>query len=100
MENISEIKASEHQEIEEMPSLEVKAETQDITLFVKAVNNNRHKEVICPVCSKQMKSDKLKRHRKTHADIIALDYEARTVELSKLQEAYEFREQQNNKLER
>ena len=99
MENISEIEALEHEEIEEMPSLQVNTESHEISISVKAINKNRkqknyNKQTLCDICSKQMRNDKVKRHMKTHADIIAMDNEARTAELSKLQQAYEFRELQ------
>ena len=36
---------------------------------------NRHRKVTCMVCMKTMNSDKLKRHSRTHKDLLSLPEE-------------------------
>ena len=60
-------------EVHEQPSNEVDIKVSNISVKIKSRLKDRHKTVECRICLRKMKSDKLKRHLKTHRDFHHLD---------------------------
>ena len=94
MDTISEIDNMENEDIEETSSLQVNAEASVNSLSVKAVTKNHkeknyNKQISCNICGKLMRNDNLKRHEKTHADILTMDDASIEQELSKRKGAYQ-----------
>ena len=49
----------------------------------KSRTSDRHRKIECTVCFKKMRSDKLKRHRRIHKDLLSLPDEQVKEELRK-----------------
>ena len=62
-------------------------------------HHNRNKHIRCSICSKSMRSDILKRHTKTHKDILSLPEEEARQELRIRHEVQTQREEKRQKLE-
>ena len=60
---------------------------------------NRHKHIHCSICGKSMRSDHMKRHTKTHKDILSLPEEEARQELRIRHEVQLQREEKRQKLE-
>ena len=58
---------------------------------------NRHKSVSCGVCKKWVRSDTLKRHMKTHKDLLSLSEEELEEELRSRHERQISEEEQEQK---
>ena len=62
-------------------------------------HHNRNKHICCSICGKSMRSDILKRHTKTHKDILSLNEEEARRELRIRHEVQLQREEKRQKLE-
>ena len=60
---------------------------------------DRHQTVVCTICDKPMKSDNLKRHKKTHKDLLSLPDDEIKNELQTRQELKKKREVRIQKIE-
>ena len=61
--------------------------------------SDRHKMVRCKICSKNIRSDNVKRHQRTHKDLLVLSEEEVREELRARQEVAVEREQKIQKIE-
>ena len=63
------------------------------------IHHNRNKHICCSICGKSMRSDHMKRHTKTHKDILSLPEEEARQELRIRHEVQTQREEKRQKLE-
>ena len=66
---------------------------------VKNSRNGKHRMVRCKVCARSMRSDHVKRHQRTHANLLAMDEEEIREELRARQTAAVDRDQKRREIE-
>ena len=66
---------------------------------IPETHHNRHKHIHCSICGKSIRSDHMKRHTKTHKDILSLPEEEARQELRNRHEVQMQRDEKRQKLE-
>jgi len=74
-------------------SKNIDVKVDNLVVKVNSRSKNRNKTVECRVCLRVMKSDKLKRHMKTHRDIFHLDDDEVRSEIKRRKKIYETNEE-------
>ena len=74
-------------------SKNIDVKVDNLVVKVNSRSKNRNKTVECRVCLRVMKSDKLKRHVKTHRDILHLDNDEVRSEIKRRKKIYETNEE-------
>ena len=64
---------------------------------MESKTQNRHRKVECDVCSKRMRSDHLKRHKKIHKDLLSIPDDKLKAELKRRQK---IKKQQEEKIQK
>ena len=75
------------------------SETEKGTSKMESKIQDRHRNVLCDVCNKSMRSDHLKRHKKTHKDLLSLPDNEIKEELKTRKEIKKKQEEKIRKIE-
>jgi len=81
------------QDDDEQFSKEIDIKAADIEINIKARSKDRHRTIECAICLQKMKSDKLKRHMKTHRDIHHLEDTELRNEIKRRKKIHEMNEE-------